>query len=1204
MKRVTMLIISLTLIPISRPIEAAVQPRPAGITVEDDTGPRSPGVEAAGSESRYETDLDRASFDAVVAAQAAEGRQLVDVEVRWDGTEERYSAVFFPLPGTVHTLIQGTADDWNDFVAAMQPLDGRYLDVEVGFFGPLDSLFRYSAIFYEDGDDYAYALRTVNTESEFQAWLDQYLREGLAIVDFEAYVGGDGDLRLAGVWVDDPNQPRTVLYYHLTDDELSDLLRPLAGRLIDFERYWSPLHGEYRYAVITAMVPGGGWAHFRWKTRSELDALHDTWSDADTHLTDLEEWESGGTLYYGALWGDTYKTLYEVDAIPADPDPEPEPGDLTALLTGFESGNQGTIGLYAKNLRTDQSFSWRPDEPFYLASAAKVAIHVKLWQEIEAMRLDPTDTLSYTECADCRNNWYVDERPNPGFNSSDFGSAFPVEQFDRAMMQVSDNGATSALVDDETYGVSHDDLDLNEWLSGLSGIGRGWGPVTSIHDVDRTILWQGQVTAYPSDTSYFTIPGWAFEPRFRTGSDTWGDLADYLGDPPFLPRYLSGIGYERYYAMGLNSSTPNAFVALLEALWEQRLLGPAATTDAITRMTGATPLDNLLPSYVNAWAKSGRKGGDSDPRASTAILEYGPDAIAIAVLTKDNARTSSSIDTNFMAPIALEAFEGLAVNLAPDDTTAEVSDEFAVLGEPFEISVDVPNLGGGDCASAWDLTFYASRDTIIGSNDDEIGTARVPGCQGYGTIPVTWSGSIPEDIPPDDYWITWIADTASTTSLGEIGEWDESDNEGLFYHHKVAIALDGPGDELWVDGWGSPGVDRHHPRVAMDGLRRSIVVWEAFNADGGDRNDVFMRRFENDGGPMGPPLMVNTTTAEDQRYPVVATQHDGDFLVAWQSEEPTAEGTEEVVRARLFNDDGTPAGDELVLNETPVRDTTRISVDVAASPLTGDFVVVWDGFVDAGLTRKKTIRARLVSATGVLQGGELQLNLEQDDEWEYRPSVAYAPDGRFTAVWQSVNAIESRRFAADGSPLSGELFVTQGGPFNDPFRTPAVSIGPSGQTMYSWKSTGDLLVARLYTAAGEPMGPDFYVGSSPVHDVTYPHGSSAISDGTFVLAWETQYPEDDDPDRGIDARVVTGQQEFLGPTMQVNQYTPDTQQVPAVAARSDLMMFVWKSHNSPRSLHDDVIQGRLLAVEDFDPAVIHLGSFETGDLSGWSAVRP
>lgn len=732
----------------------------------------------ASSQSRYVRDLTRADWDSVTAVQALFGRDPMDIEVRWTGTGERYSGVFFPVNGTVRTLIQGTSSDWQDFIDLVAPLDGRFLDVEVGYFG---SAKRYSAIFLEDGDNYGFALRTTNTDDQFQAWLDQYLRSGLSIVDFEAYTEPDGDFRLAGVWVNDPNQPRTVLHYHLESADISDLLRPLAGRLIDFERYWSPLHDEWRYAVITTMYPSGEWGHFRWMTSAQLDDRHSQIADADTHITDLESWESGGTVYYGALWGDGSKSLLEVDAIPSDLAPQPLSSDLDTLLTNFEASNQGTIGLWAKNLRTGQTLASRASEPFYLASSAKVAVHIRFWQEIQAGRLTLNQQLNYTNCANCRDDWFngTTGRNFPGFNAGNFGQSFTLARFDRAMMEVSDNAATNGLVDDPDIGVAWDAVNLNEWLSGIPGVGRGWWPVTSIHDVDRTIMWQGQVIEFPDDTSYFTVPGWALESLFRDGGDTYGDVAAWLGNPSSLPRWRSNEGHARYYAMGLNSATPRAFGRLLEGLWFGDYLDEDTTRDAITSMTEFRPLGAQLPPHIAVWAKGGVKGGESDPVSDTSLFEVGPDAISVVVFTKDNARGTRTIRSNFTGPIGLEVAEALFADLQPDESQGGFLPTAVVPGQDIGVAVPVINAGGGDSASSFDVEFYASTNQKITTGDHLIATARVASIPAGGSEVARYIGPLPQTIPPGTYYVGFIVDSADATAFGEVGEFSENNNIGV-----------------------------------------------------------------------------------------------------------------------------------------------------------------------------------------------------------------------------------------------------------------------------------------------------------------------------------------------------------------------------------------------------------------------------------------
>ena len=135
-------------------------------------------------------------------------------------------------------------------------------------------------------------------------------------------------------------------------------------------------------------------------------------------------------------------------------------------------------------MRGDESLGYRENEPFYLASTTKIAVHARLWQHYGSGHLAQTDTVLYGDpndpffnpaFADSAVPWYVDERPNPGLStltdpnnvgrwSADSLQAIPLSTLDAAMMQVSDNSATSMLVKDPTFGLAWDSLDLNEWL--------------------------------------------------------------------------------------------------------------------------------------------------------------------------------------------------------------------------------------------------------------------------------------------------------------------------------------------------------------------------------------------------------------------------------------------------------------------------------------------------------------------------------------------------------------------------------------------------------------------------------------------------------------------------------------------------------------------------------------------------------------------
>jgi hypothetical protein len=739
------------------------------------------GRGAGGSDSRYAVDRSLASFVAFNTNQIAAGRSLVDIEIRDASPEDRYSGIWFPVDGTVRVLFQGTPQAWENFFNEMSALDGRFLDMEVGYF---DGVKRYSAIFLVDGDDYGFELRTTNSDDAFQTHLRENFRAGQSIVDFESYVEPGGAVRYAGVWVSDPKMPRTHLYYGLENADVSDLLRPLHGRVIDYERYWSPLHNEFRHALIVAQYGNGGWSLWRGYNSTDFAVKHTESSNANTQIIDLETWSaSDGTTRVAGVWGDTYKSLHEVAPMVNNDRTETTPTDLVTLANTFDGTNQslGIIGFYGRNVRTHQAISRRATEPFYLASTAKVAVHIRLWQAFQA-GVSQTETIRYAI-----NPWYVDDRNGIGLTgcvcssapcTSESPSNVTLLNLDRAMMQVSDNAATSMLVDDTQDGVSFYTQDLNEWLGGVAGVGQEFGVVTSIQGLDRLICWQSQVMAQPAQASFFLIPPWEFEPWFRNcgnGLDPFGRMSARFGGVVPPRNNLSG-GYARYYSMGLNSATPRAFSRLLEKLWEGEFLDETRTAQALAVMASSSSLvgSATFPGHVTVRAKGGSKSGT---RCWTAIFEVGPDAVALGVFTKDNTRSRAQI-TPFISTCGLRLLQELLSDL-------NASGQFFTAPNPAEprdsisTRIRVQNLGGGD-ATAFDVAFYLSTDATIDESDIRIGRRRFSRFEGHTSqSSIDTNLSLPADVPDGTYRVGFIVDPVGSTSFGEVGESNESNNSGF-----------------------------------------------------------------------------------------------------------------------------------------------------------------------------------------------------------------------------------------------------------------------------------------------------------------------------------------------------------------------------------------------------------------------------------------
>ncbi len=786
-----------------------------------------PFAHAGSSPTSWEDNLTEAQFITRNSDENAQGNQLVDIEIRWTGSELRYSGVWYPVNGTVVWWAAGNAQAWDDFVADyVQGEDGRWLDFDVEI---INGTKLFSGCFLIDGDAYAWEIRSTHTDAEFQTRLGNNSLKGLQIIDFEAYVE-NGNTTFAGAWVNDPNQPRTTLYYGLTGAELSDILSPqlpidptsglspisgIAGRPIDIERYYSTIHSETRYAIIFAMYPGHEWAVWRGYNETDFNQKDFESSDANTHLIDLETWNDGG-LRYAGVWGDTYKSLHEVSGIAAEQDSEPINGQMQNLINLFEAqdgqGPLGTIGFYAKNIRTNQSIGYRASEPFYLASCSKTTAHIKLWQEHEANNIDMVNDPSILYS---KNPWYMNDKNN-GLGQANFGTSYTLAQLDSLMMGPSDNAATSMLIEL----VLGRNL-LNKWLSGVSGVGRGFGLITGISDLDRIIMWQGQVNDFPNDTSYFTIPSWIWEPVFRGAGDLFGDLQNWANanNGGVIPQRSTSLGHQRYYRMGMNTVQPRAFGRMLEKYIDGDFFNEAGTlTSALNSMgTFSQMADNLdgnaffagfnplpEPTALTGFYKNGGKGGTLcngtryQVTNDTGIMQKGADTIVMVMFSKDNLTCNSNcnpailncrpstasppgnaIRSFYFARLGSELFSELIADMTDSGTEFhKISSETISPYKSWWIRNHIDNVRGGD-AMPYKVRYFASVDTIIDGNlappngtgnDYLLGTYQTPSNH-LGNSEVNVGIDIdefPANIPEGIYNIGWMIDADD-----EVGEWDD-----------------------------------------------------------------------------------------------------------------------------------------------------------------------------------------------------------------------------------------------------------------------------------------------------------------------------------------------------------------------------------------------------------------------------------------------
>ncbi|MCG7392385.1 calcium-binding protein [Microvirga sp. ACRRW] len=315
--------------------------------------------------------------------------------------------------------------------------------------------------------------------------------------------------------------------------------------------------------------------------------------------------------------------------------------------------------------------------------------------------------------------------------------------------------------------------------------------------------------------------------------------------------------------------------------------------------------------------------------------------------------------------------------------------------------------------------------------------------------------------------------------------------------------------------WGKPfGVstttdDQGYMKTAAFADGSFVAVWLDDSKTGPDTSGLAIRGqiFNADGSKRGGEFVVNTTTENEQRDPVVTVLSDGRFVVAWTDDSRLEDGSETGVRARIFNADGTAfnrggdAGDTDFLVNTTSKTGAQLTPSIAALA-NGGFVIA---FEDEG-PATDVIKAHVFDAQGFHTGGEVLVKSETGDS-QSAPSVV-ASGNSYTVFYQTsvegVSSIYGRSLYTDGREPSAESLISM---------TELGSVLPKtaklsdGRFVVTWLSltedevSGDyryLNTAQMFNADGSKSGGEIILKGSdtPIEIVT---NVTALSNGGFAV---------------------------------------------------------------------------------------------------------
>ncbi len=299
---------------------------------------------------------------------------------------------------------------------------------------------------------------------------------------------------------------------------------------------------------------------------------------------------------------------------------------------------------------------------------------------------------------------------------------------------------------------------------------------------------------------------------------------------------------------------------------------------------------------------------------------------------------------------------------------------------------------------------------------------------------------------------------------------------------------------------GTSSGNQAEPAVAMSAVG-SVVTWHGPGATEQDAEDIFARRYDPNGLPLGDEFRVNSLTTDRQTHPDVAINHDGSFVVVWESSSLPAEG-DRAVCGQLYDSNGVISGPEFVINaEASVCRHPSVAADID-----GGFAITW---LDD--RSSNSIVGRLFDPNSLPSGEQFQINTVRFGSVT-RPSIAMDSAGYFVVTWDgdpnlaAMDDVHVRVFEPNGAPLGGQFRVNT--MIEGPQGHPQVTLNERAEFVIVWESVTDPNVnerdvfAQRFSNFGEPLGSEFLVGTIAEGNQRYPVAALG-GDGRFVTAWQS-----------------------------------------------------------------------------------------------------
>jgi Ca2+-binding RTX toxin-like protein len=204
---------------------------------------------------------------------------------------------------------------------------------------------------------------------------------------------------------------------------------------------------------------------------------------------------------------------------------------------------------------------------------------------------------------------------------------------------------------------------------------------------------------------------------------------------------------------------------------------------------------------------------------------------------------------------------------------------------------------------------------------------------------------------------------------------------------------------------------------------RFVMTWMSSDPADGSMGAIRARIFNANGTAAGADFIVNSTATSDQVNPAVTVLSDGRMIFTWQSYD-SGDGDLSCIRARIYNAAGVASGADFIVNTTSLGAQSDAAITALAD---GRFVVAWAS-TDTGDGADGCIRARLFNLDGTPAGDDFIINTTGAD-YQFTPVLTALPNGTFQVAWMSLDTGDGSQSTIRSTIFNPNVF--NGTPLDD-----------------------------------------------------------------------------------------------------------------------------------------------------------------------------